>query len=300
MILVPQDIQTSAGPAHILRGGAGEPAVFLHGGTPGISPYAAGAHLWAKALPLFARDRTVVALDLPGSGKIKLANDDAYSIEGIAKHTMAVIESLELGPVHLVGHDTGGLAAIWLALEAPHLVRSLVVTACMQAAPTGDGVPNYALAYVPNPKWSRASQAWVLERLSFTHHQIDAPLLDACVAAAEGDAHRGAAKLAADAGNERLFAPSIERGTARLHAACRDKGVPAPIQFVWGSHDPITSVDQGMALFKIVAPTQPVSQFHVINRAGNLPFHEEPGAFHHLAAGFMHGAPREAARLKAG
>ncbi|MGE0733521.1 MAG: alpha/beta fold hydrolase [Alphaproteobacteria bacterium] len=300
MNLTAQDIQTSAGPAHVIRGGTGEPAVFLHGGTPGVSPYAAGAHLWARALPLFARDRTVIAPDLPGSGKTKLTGDADYGIEGIARHTMAIIESLKLGPVHLVGHDTGGLAAIWLAFEAPHLVRSLVVTACMQAAPTGDGFPNYTLAYVPNPKWSRASQAWVLERISFTHHQIDAPLLNACVAAAEGDAHKGAVKLAADGGNERLFAPSVARGKGRLYAACRDKGVPVPIQLIWGSHDPITNVNQGMTLFKIVAPTQSVSHFHVINRAGNLPFHEEPGAFHHLAAGFMDGAPREAARLKAG
>ena len=86
-----------------------------------------------------------------------------------------------------------------------------------------------------------------------------------------------------------LFAPSLLRAKARLFAALRDTGLTVPAQVVWGSHDPLTSVDQGLWLFRAIAARQPAAQFHLINRAGALPFREEPAAFAQVVRAFADG-----------
>lgn len=64
----------------------------------------------------------------------------------------------------------------------------------MPAARTIDvnGVENLSFAHPPAPQWSRAAQRWALEQVSYSHQHIDGALVDACVAAAGGDAQRSA------------------------------------------------------------------------------------------------------------
>jgi pimeloyl-ACP methyl ester carboxylesterase len=74
---------------------------------------------------------------------------------------------------------------------------------------------------------------------------------------------------------------------ARLYELCRERGYPVPAQIVWGTHDPLGSFDQGLWLFRLIAQKQRVAQFHAINRAGALPFREEPEAFHQVVSAFL-------------
>ncbi|MEO7243248.1 MAG: alpha/beta hydrolase, partial [Variovorax sp.] len=52
----------------LTQGDAGPTMVFLHGGTPGVTPYCGGSHLWGDVLSAFAADCRVIAMDLPGAG----------------------------------------------------------------------------------------------------------------------------------------------------------------------------------------------------------------------------------------
>jgi 2-hydroxy-6-oxonona-2,4-dienedioate hydrolase len=291
MTLVERDLTVAGVATRLLAGGDAQrpPVLFLHGGVHGASPFCGGAHLWGDVLERFAGDRHVLALDLPGSGGSALPDAAAPLFDRIATHVPAVIQALALGPCHLVGHDLGGLVALACALDAPALLASVTVVASAWAAPVGDGVENPVLAHPPQPLWSRASQAWALERLSYAHHHVDVSLLDACVAAAAGAPHRAAVAAMADGGFERRFAPNAGRTRGRVFAACREEGVVTPVQLVWGRQDPLTTPAHGLTLFKAIAARQREAQFDVINRAGSLVFREQPIAFHAAVAAFQDG-----------
>lgn len=272
----------------LLQGGAGaETVLFLHGGVPGLSLYCGGAHVWAEYLPLAARGRRVVAPDLPGFGDSAPAAEP-YGIETMARTALGLAEALTLGPCHVVGHDEGGLAAIAMALAAPAAIRSITIVASPTAAPSGDGVENLTLASPPGPRWSRASQAWALARMSHDPHHVDAALLDRCAECAGLPAHRAAAarapaEIALD------LAQSVARAKGQFYTVCRDGAFPVPAQLVWGADDPMTTVEHARVLYGVVAARQRATQLHVLNRTGNFPFREDRGAFHHVLAAFHDG-----------
>jgi pimeloyl-ACP methyl ester carboxylesterase len=181
-----------------------------------------------------------------------------------------------------------------LGLEQPKHIRSLSVVASQWAPPRGDGLDNLLLVSPPPPIWGRESQAWALERLSYSHAHIDAALLDACVKAGESEAHKGAVRQMSEH-YTRTFAPGVGAARYRLWEACRGDGFKVPTQIVWASHDPSVSREAGFILYDVIARKQPAAHFHVINRAGNFPFREEPQAFHHVVSAFQKGVLEEAA-----
>jgi len=288
-----QTIATASGAVRVLAGG--EPrapvAVFLHGGTPGITPYCSGAHIWCDVLARFGHDRRVIALDLPGSGGTALPSG-APTFEALTRAVLETLDAMAVPQFDLVGHDLGGFVGLALAIEAPARLRSLSVVASPMAPPIGDRLDDTVLSAPPLPLWSRESQYWVFDRLSYAHAHIDDGLLDACVEAAAGAAHRGAT-TAMDGHGARSLAASVGRARYRMWETCRNEGIQVPTQIVWASHDPLTSQEAGFVLFDVIAKKQSAAQFHLINRAGSFPFREQPAAFHHVVAAFQDGVMAE-------
>ena len=274
----------------LLRGGSKEAPVtlFLHGGIPGVTPYCGGAHIFGETPGLFADDRHVVVPDLPGSGGTVSAKPP--TIPGLAEHVVALLSALSIPRADVVGHDLGGLVGVALALEHPDKVRSLSIVASAMTAPTADGLDSILLVAPPAPHWSRASQAWAFERLSYAHGHITPALLDACVEASEGEAHRKSIEMA-KTGN--ALASSMGRTRYALWDACRNKGLPVPTQIVWASHDPLTSREQAYVLFKAISEKQAATQMHVINRSGSFAFREQSELFHHIINAFQIGVLAE-------
>jgi pimeloyl-ACP methyl ester carboxylesterase len=269
----------------MLRGGPeAEPVLFLHGGVPGKTLYCSGAHIWADYLPLAARERHVVAPDLPGFGDSAPAAEP-YGIDTMARTSVDLIEALKLGRCHVVGHDEGGLIAMAMALAAPNAVRSISIVASPTAAPTGDSIENVTLANPPGPAWSSAAQEWTLQRMSHEPHHIDAALLDRCVACAMAPAHRAATARAPDE-IALGVAGSVAKAKGQFYTACRDGAFPIPAQIIWGADDPMTSIEHGRVLYGIIAARQRVAHFHLLNRVGNFPFREDRAAFDHVLGAF--------------
>lgn len=290
MAEITEETRTIAGArTRLLAGGQGAPVLFLHGGVPGVTPYCSSADLWQPVLALFAAERRVVAPDLPGSGSSERAPGEWPTIAGYTAHLRALIDVLALGPCHVVGHDEGGLVALDLAVAAPRLVRSVSVVASPAAAPGGDGVINYTLAYPPPPLWSRTSQRWALDRLSYAAQHVDDRLLDRCTALAAGPLHRQAVERMNAGAYRRLYLPSVAAAKARFYEACRT-GIAVPVQILWGTHDPMTTEEHGFTLFRIIAARQTATQFHLVNRTGAFPFREAPRVFHQIVAAFCDGA----------
>jgi pimeloyl-ACP methyl ester carboxylesterase len=112
-------VELAGGRVHLLRGGAGEPVLFLHA--------AGGAGVWHPFHQLLAEAGfTVLAPDHPGFGK----SDDFPAAEGVddlVYHYLDLLDALGLDRPHVVGGSFGGWIAAELAVHSPHRVRSLAL-----------------------------------------------------------------------------------------------------------------------------------------------------------------------------
>jgi pimeloyl-ACP methyl ester carboxylesterase len=102
--------------------GDGPAVVLLHG-------FPESRLTWRPSLAVLARAGfRAVAPDLRGYGDSpKPRAIAAYGPPEIANDVAALIESLDCGPVVVVGHDWGAIVAWTLAMARPDLVRRLVI-----------------------------------------------------------------------------------------------------------------------------------------------------------------------------
>ena len=242
--------------------------------------------MWGESALAFGH-RTVIVPDLPGSGGT-VQGSEPLTVDVLGAHVMAMLSVLSVGAVDVVGHELGGLIGVWMALSHPSRVRSLSIVTSPMSAPSADGLDNILFASPPRPLWGRESQAWALDRLSHVHTHIDASLLDACMAAGNGESHRKAVEYMARNYTAK-FAPSMTRVRYRLWDACRGAGLQVPTQIVWANNDPATSLESGTVLFNMIAERQTACQMHVINRSGSFPFREQAAAFRHVISSFQDG-----------
>ncbi|SDL81005.1 alpha/beta fold hydrolase [Kriegella aquimaris] len=102
--------------------GKGEPVVFVHGA---ISDY----RVWENQMDAFSEKYRVIALSrryaYPNDQTTSDSND--YSVKAHAKDLQNILQKLNLGPVHLVGHSYGGSTSLVATLENPDLVKSLIL-----------------------------------------------------------------------------------------------------------------------------------------------------------------------------
>jgi pimeloyl-ACP methyl ester carboxylesterase len=111
-------LELPGGRVHLLRGGEGEPLLFLHP--------AGGAGTWPEFHQLLARRFDVIAPEHPGFGK----SDDFPEAEGVddlVYHYLDVMDALGLDRPHVVGASFGGWIAAEIAVAAPHRVGTLVL-----------------------------------------------------------------------------------------------------------------------------------------------------------------------------
>ena len=68
----------------------------------------------------------VVSMDVRGLGETSTEWGD-YSVVGIGKDIIALIQELDAGPAIVVGTSMAAGAAVWAAAEAPDLVRGIIL-----------------------------------------------------------------------------------------------------------------------------------------------------------------------------
>jgi pimeloyl-ACP methyl ester carboxylesterase len=99
--------------------GTGEPVLFLHG----------FGHCTAHWAPLVNRLSGVrsLMLDAPGHGAADTVDFSGVDLRAWYKEMLtACLDTLGLEAVRLIGHSQGAMQALWLALDAPTRVRSVV------------------------------------------------------------------------------------------------------------------------------------------------------------------------------
>ena len=81
----------------------------------------------------------VATMDVRGHGETSTDWDD-FSVAAIGEDILALVRELDAGPAIVVGTSMAGGAAIWSAVEAPELIRGMILV-----DPVVDGDGNYLL-----------------------------------------------------------------------------------------------------------------------------------------------------------
>lgn len=228
---------------HYIDAGAGEPIVFLHG-------FPSYWFSFLRQIEGFSGSHRVIAVDGLAAGKSDVPKDvEAYELEAMSAHIIALMDHLGEGKFHLVGHDWGSAFAIGIAQRYPDRVLSV----------TGISAPsiNATLhAFEVSPK-ARESAAYV-ERFK----QANPPLL--VMLGTADDIYNGAYRPLVEEGKlseaeGALFRnatsnPKRTNGHINWYRAnlphpdemnesdfwpSRDARVTMPALYIWGDDDPI-------------------------------------------------------------
>ncbi len=105
---------------HYVDEGQGDPVLMVHG-QPTWS------YLWRNIIPVVAKSRRAIALDLMGFGLSDKPQDRQYSFDEHTRILREFIEALELKNLTLVFHDRGGPIGLEYAVYHQENVKKLVL-----------------------------------------------------------------------------------------------------------------------------------------------------------------------------
>jgi pimeloyl-ACP methyl ester carboxylesterase len=99
--------------------GQGDPLLLLHG-------LGSSTEDWYFQMEPFSQHFRVIALDLRGHGRSSKP-PGPYSIPMFADDIAACLNALQIPSAHILGISLGGMIAFQLALNAPAMVKSLII-----------------------------------------------------------------------------------------------------------------------------------------------------------------------------
>jgi pimeloyl-ACP methyl ester carboxylesterase len=255
-------LQLAGGRVHLLRGGAGEPVLFLHA--------AGGAGQWLEFHGLLAEAGfDVIAPDHPGFGK----SDDFPAVEAIddlVYHYLDVLDALGLDRPHVVGASFGGWIAAELAVHSPHRIGSLTL---LSAA--GLRLPEHPVTdlFLLPPARLMATLFHNPPPAAPAPPPDAAPDIDAIIAA-----YREATSLARFSWVPFLSDPKLERRLRRI---------TAPTLVVAPSDDRLIPVEHA----KRYAATIPGAAYAEVADCGHAMYFERPEAFAAVVTRFLASQP---------
>ncbi len=266
-------VPTRRGRISTLEAGSGPPLVAIHGlgGTKGS--------FLPTVAALGARHR-VIALDLPGFGDSDKPIGASYHARFFARGVIALLDTLELERVHLIGNSLGGRVALEVGLLYPDRVDRLVLLC-------------------PSLAWRR-ERPWApllrLTRPEFGLVQLaPRPLIDAFMRRLIPGADGGWTAAGVD---EFLRAYLTPAGRAAFYAAARHiyleephgeggfwprlRDLQADALFVWGRRDRLVPI----AFERHVADALPHAR-HLELDCGHVPQIERPRQTHDAVGEFL-------------
>lgn len=99
--------------------GEGQPLLFIHG-------LGSSSRDWEFQVPAFSISYQVITFDLRGHGQSDKPSGP-YSMAMFAADTAGLLRALAIDQAHVVGLSLGGGIAFQLAVEAPQIVKTLVI-----------------------------------------------------------------------------------------------------------------------------------------------------------------------------
>jgi pimeloyl-ACP methyl ester carboxylesterase len=231
------------------------PVIFVHG-------WQADRSVWREVIAALAPQVRCVDVDLRGSGELGDVHGP-YTLERFAADLRELIESLGAGPAIVVGHSMGATVALRLAVDAPELVRGLVLIAPVPAS--GADFSHEGAAYLRATVGSpQAARKWLARTF---HREPPEEVLERLSEAAARTAREAAVE-------------SFESWT-RADFAETTKGIQTPVIVIAPEHD-TPEVHEGK-----VAALLPNARFVVLADCGHYAILEKPREVAELIAGLL-------------
>lgn len=240
--------------------GYGPPLVLVHG-------LATRRLIWKRVMPLLARSRRVIALDVPGFGDSPPAGP-GFDLDEVADEVAAGIAPFA-DTTDVVGHSMGGAVALRLATRQPGLVRRLVLVAPAGLHPVGPrtaratGLVCGGLVALRRRAAPIAAQR-LGRRLLLAFGVEDPDAIDASDVRAMARASAGATRV-------RAAMAAVAQTDLRTDLVMAS----APIGAIWGEKDRIVP-PAGLGTLLGARPEAAVA---VVPHAGHIPMMERPEEF---------------------
>jgi pimeloyl-ACP methyl ester carboxylesterase len=113
-----------------VAGATAPPVLLLHGSGPGVT----AAANWRLVIPALASDRRVIAPDQLGFGGTATGEQRTYGRGAWTGHALALLDTLGVGTVDIIGNSMGGAIALSFAVARPAAVRRIVLMGSMGVA----------------------------------------------------------------------------------------------------------------------------------------------------------------------
>lgn len=254
--------------------GAGTPLLLLHG-------IGQSSTAWLRTIPAFSERYHMLALDLPGYGRSRIASA-TYTPAYFAAIVINFVERLGLTDVDAVGSSLGGLVSLLVALDRPELFRKIVLV-----DPTGFTRP-------PVPPLDEALLAllgfWLslprpagLIRAGYAAGFFDASRVDEASVAeiVQRSTHPETLQISSRTLHEIVH---FSRHLPRFHA--RLATLKPSTLVVWGKNDPVLPVKDAETARRVL----PAPRIEVLDRCGHLPHIESPARLSKLVLDFLDAA----------
>jgi pimeloyl-ACP methyl ester carboxylesterase len=253
--------------------GGGTPVVLVHG-------LAGQWQNWIENIPRLARERRVVALDLPGFGQSPTPADGEISIQGYGRVVKRFCETLGLERVALVGNSMGGFITAEMTIQDPDRVERLVL---ISAA----GITSSNVHEAPTAVIGRVAQ--VITAVTAAGHRRMARRPRGRHAAL-ALVVRHPSKLKPDTAWEGLMKGADKPGfRAALMASVRYdyrerlSEIRCPTLILWGENDSVITVEDAHEYERLISDSRKT----VMEDTGHVPMVERPRAVNDVLLEFL-------------
>ncbi|UCC92829.1 MAG: alpha/beta hydrolase [Thermoplasmata archaeon] len=224
----------------------------------------ADSSMWDPYIEGLAKGRRVLAVDLPGHGGTDAPADLDASVEGIVRWFSDYLAAEGLDSVDLLAHSMGGLVALHLSLEVPHLLKRLVLVdtggLCWPASPIGEGVDEFLRILVEGEMDEDRARVMAAEIYGWDP---------------EGDAARESGRFWSRPGVRTFFSNGGLVFTRPI-PVWRLREMATETMLIWGERDrwfPLATAKEAMMYI-------PGYRLVVIEGGSHSPFVDAPGLFH--------------------
>ena len=100
-------------------------------------PMATNLHYWDPQIPALAEHFRVVRYDSRGHGA-SVANQGPYSVEGLGRDALAIMDALGIERVHWLGLSMGSVVGLWLLVHARERIGRAVLASTAAQIPGPD------------------------------------------------------------------------------------------------------------------------------------------------------------------
>ena len=251
----------------VIPGVLPETTLFLHGNLASNRWWYPAEKIWSQKAKGQNLKGSMILAEFRGAGKSSAPRgQEDICMHRFAEDFIALVESLNLGPIHLVGHSTGGLIAALMLAKAPQLFKKAIFL-----DPVGATGVTFQDAMTEAFEQMKVSKELVEVVMGSTIHNND-PKSDFFRQIVVEDAFHAV----------KTVGVGVLRALDRLDIRGECSKITHPVLVLHGEHDQLLPMADSQAMAKLI----PNGKFQIIEGQGHCTNAENPAKFTELVESF--------------